>query len=170
MQRRVELKPGDVVLLKMGASEACMHMGIVGQEIWVEVLERGAQLYKDGRPFSFPITHGEAGIYTLNGPTWYAYREIPDAATTPAKPITRDDMPPLIGEVVRVKGEDRWGRVKIGFYGPAEHAGKFGVDFADQDNVFNTTQELMPFDAVVSAFSDYPRNIWPSGYVVPAHP
>ncbi|WP_188279270.1 hypothetical protein [Streptomyces sp. CBMA29] len=60
-----------------------MHMRIVGQHLWVEVLEHGAQLYKDGRPFSFPITHGEAGIYAPRDQPWYTYREIPDATTTP---------------------------------------------------------------------------------------
>lgn len=83
MQTKVEVKTGDVVLLEMGASDVCMFMRIVGQQLWVEVLEHGAQLYKDGHPYSFPITHGEAGIYTPKGQPWYTYREIPDATTTP---------------------------------------------------------------------------------------
>lgn len=155
MQVRVEVKTGDVVLLEMGASEVCMYMGIVGQKFWVEVLKNGAQLYRDGRPYCIPITHGEAGIYTTSDNRRYTYREIPDASTTPPKPISRDDMPPLIGEAVRVKGDN-------------PHAGNFGIDFADQNNVFNTTQEIMPFDDVVSAFANYPDNLWPLGYSIPA--
>lgn len=72
----IEVNVGDVVLLKMGASEVCDHLKVIDQELWVEALERGAQLYKDGRPFTFPITHGEAGIYTPKGEPWYTYREV----------------------------------------------------------------------------------------------
>jgi hypothetical protein len=57
------------------------------------VMKDGAQLYKDGRPFSFPILHGEAGIWTHTGP-WYTYREIPDAATTPPNHNGADAVEP----------------------------------------------------------------------------
>lgn len=43
-------------------SEVCMHMRIAGREAEVELLPNGmAQVYLDGRPFSAPITCGEAG-------------------------------------------------------------------------------------------------------------
>lgn len=48
----------------MPHSEVCMHLGIAGRLWDVKVLEDGAQVQdRDGKPFSFPITHGEAGIY-----------------------------------------------------------------------------------------------------------
>lgn len=59
------VKPGDVVRVKLPWSEVCMHMHVADQERDVRVLEHGAQILNaDGTPFSFPITHGEAGIYT----------------------------------------------------------------------------------------------------------
>lgn len=58
------VKPGDTVTLTMPYSEVCMHMEVAGKKMKVEVLEHGAQLHKeDGSPFSFPILHGEAGIF-----------------------------------------------------------------------------------------------------------
>ncbi|WP_158819111.1 MULTISPECIES: hypothetical protein [Streptomyces] len=39
-------------------------MQVADKVFEVEVKEHGAQLFKDGTPFSFPITWGEAGIYT----------------------------------------------------------------------------------------------------------
>lgn len=59
------VKPGDVVRLELPWSEVCMYMRVAGQERDVRVLEGGAQiLNEDGTRFSFPVTHGEAGIYT----------------------------------------------------------------------------------------------------------
>lgn len=65
---RILVAPGDVVHVRLPYSEVCMHMQVAGKEAWVERLTgrdaRMAQLYVDGRPFSFPITCGEAGLYT----------------------------------------------------------------------------------------------------------
>ncbi len=49
--------------LRMGASEVCIHMRIVGQDFEAELTPsgHGVQLYRDGRIFSSPITVGEAG-------------------------------------------------------------------------------------------------------------
>lgn len=59
------IKPGDVVRLKLPWSEVCMHLRIADQVRDVRVLDDGAQILNDdGTPFSFPVTHGEAGIYT----------------------------------------------------------------------------------------------------------
>lgn len=56
--------PNDVVTIILPWSEVCMHMGVAGTTMQVRVLERGAQLLQpDGRNHSFPILHGEAGIY-----------------------------------------------------------------------------------------------------------
>jgi hypothetical protein len=61
---RVQLKDGDVVKLKLPWSEVCMHMRLADQVRDVRVLPDGAQiLNEDGTPYSFPVTHGEAGIY-----------------------------------------------------------------------------------------------------------
>lgn len=59
------VKPGDVVWLKLPWSEACMHLRVAGQVRDVRVLADGAQILNDdGTPYSFPVTHGEAGIYS----------------------------------------------------------------------------------------------------------
>lgn len=63
MMKRV--MPGDVVRLRMPWSEVCLHMRIAEQMRDVLVKEHGAQILNDdGTKFSFPITHGEAGIYS----------------------------------------------------------------------------------------------------------
>ncbi|PNE43380.1 hypothetical protein [Streptomyces noursei] len=64
MDQRIDLEIGDRVRLEMPWSGVCEHMKVHGQVLEVEIREHGAQLYKDGRPFSFPILWGEAGIYT----------------------------------------------------------------------------------------------------------
>jgi hypothetical protein len=61
MKRRVG--PGDKVWIRMPYSEVNMHMGVAGHRLEVEVKEGGAQLLKDGRQFSSPILHSEAGIF-----------------------------------------------------------------------------------------------------------
>jgi hypothetical protein len=49
--------------LRMGASEVCIFMGIVGQDFEAELTPSGygVQLYRNGRAFSGPNTRGEAG-------------------------------------------------------------------------------------------------------------
>jgi hypothetical protein len=55
---------GTVVSVTLPWSEVCMHLSVAGQTRPVEVLATGAQiLNEDGTPYSFPVTHGEAGIY-----------------------------------------------------------------------------------------------------------
>ncbi|MEU1552205.1 hypothetical protein ABZ517_05710 [Streptomyces scabiei] len=60
----VELEIGDHIFVTLPYSEVCVHLGVADRVMEVEVREHGAQLMKDGRPFSIPITWGEAGIYT----------------------------------------------------------------------------------------------------------
>jgi len=56
-------KIGSTVTVELPYSEACMHMRVAGKTMEVLVLQNGAQLFdSDGKEFSFPITHGEAGI------------------------------------------------------------------------------------------------------------
>lgn len=60
------IQPGERVPNEMPWSEVCMHMRIAGQVLEVEIVGEQyhmAQLYKDGQPFSAPVTTGEAGIY-----------------------------------------------------------------------------------------------------------
>lgn len=55
---------GGVRAIEMPWSEVCMHMKIAGKTMWVaDAGHNMAQLYDPdtGQPFSFPITHGEAG-------------------------------------------------------------------------------------------------------------
>ena len=59
----------QVAIVTLPYSEVCMHMGIAGQQWTVkDVGGHMAQLYDaDGKPYSFPITWGEAGVYHLFG-------------------------------------------------------------------------------------------------------
>ena len=62
MMKRISV--GTVVSLELPWSEVCMHLKVAGQTRSVEVLPNGAQILNaDGSKFSFPVTHGEAGIY-----------------------------------------------------------------------------------------------------------
>jgi hypothetical protein len=63
----IEARVGDTVTVELPYSEVCMHMGVAGQTRQVKVLTLGAQILAvDGMPFSFPITHGEAGIRVID--------------------------------------------------------------------------------------------------------
>lgn len=54
---------GTRVTVELPYSEVCMHMRVAGKTMAVDVLPTMAQLIdSDGRNFSFPITHGEAGL------------------------------------------------------------------------------------------------------------
>lgn len=60
----IRLSVGDEVRVRLPYSEVCMHMRLADQVRTVQVQAHGAQILgEDGLPFSFPITHGEAGIY-----------------------------------------------------------------------------------------------------------
>lgn len=49
---------------KLGWSEVCMHLGRAGDVMSMELVsEYGVQLYENGRPYSYEITLGEAGVY-----------------------------------------------------------------------------------------------------------
>ncbi|MGK5530844.1 hypothetical protein [Streptomyces sp. URMC 129] len=66
---------GDHVRVRLPYSEVCMHMRVAGQAMTVVILEHGAQILKeDGSSFSFPISHGEAGIYPLDGGSFRVYQ------------------------------------------------------------------------------------------------
>lgn len=55
---------GDIVRLCLPWSEVCAHMRVADEVRSVRVLEHWVQILNDdGTPFSFPVTHGEAGIY-----------------------------------------------------------------------------------------------------------
>jgi hypothetical protein len=69
------VKPGDVVRLMLPWSEVCLYMKVADQVMDVRVLDDGAQILNEkGTPFSFPITHGEAGIYR-DAEGLYTYNE-----------------------------------------------------------------------------------------------
>ncbi|MFD9815184.1 hypothetical protein [Streptomyces sp. NPDC059080] len=63
-QQRVDLEIGDHIFVTLPWSEVCVHMQVADRVLEVEVLQDGAQLHMDGRPYSMAITWGEAGIYT----------------------------------------------------------------------------------------------------------
>lgn len=63
----IQAKIGDRVTVTLPWSEVCMSMRVADRTMDVDVLATGAQLIDaDGRPFSFPITHGEAGISIID--------------------------------------------------------------------------------------------------------
>lgn len=63
----IEATVGTRVSVTLPYSEVCMSMRVAGKEMTVDVLAQGAQIIDaDGRPFSFPISHGEAGIIALD--------------------------------------------------------------------------------------------------------
>jgi hypothetical protein len=69
------IRPGETLQLELPYSEVCMHMKVAGLVMTV-LLTLGdfpmAQLIKDGRPFSFPIGTGEAGLFQDAG-GYYGY-------------------------------------------------------------------------------------------------
>lgn len=63
---------GMVVAVELPYSEVNMHMRVAGKVMNVEVHPTMAQILSDdGKPFSFPITHGEAGIRLVDE-SWLA--------------------------------------------------------------------------------------------------
>lgn len=70
----------EVYYLTMPYSEVCMHMGIAGKKMYAKILEReekpvAAQLFDENkRPFSSPVTTGEAGFYE-DEEGFYFYRD-----------------------------------------------------------------------------------------------
>ena len=59
----MKVRVGDTVTVTLPYSEVCMHLKVAGKTREVAVLPNGAQIIgPDGRLFSFPITHGEAGL------------------------------------------------------------------------------------------------------------
>ena len=67
------IQVGEKVKKYMPYSEVCMHMRVSGKVMVAEMIsERMVQLYKlDGEPFSFPISTGEAGIFTPPEGSYY---------------------------------------------------------------------------------------------------
>jgi len=60
---------GERVTVTLPWSEVCLSMRVADKAMGVEITPTGAaQLFgDDGAPFSFPITLGEAGIYSDAG-------------------------------------------------------------------------------------------------------
>jgi hypothetical protein len=86
---RKTLHVGETVTLELPYSEVCMHMRIAGQHRPVAVLEHGAQILNpDGSPFSFPVTWGEAGIYTDAKGRPYADADLTARDLTNITPVT----------------------------------------------------------------------------------
>lgn len=82
-------------------SEVCMHMKIAGKPALVKLLPHNmAQVYIDGKPFSAPITRGEAGVrYGSDDLIPKGYRKPGDkvkiACVDPFGLLGRDRHPPL---------------------------------------------------------------------------
>lgn len=73
----INLKRGSIAFVELPYSEVLMHMRVAGQILPVEITGTdylSAQILDaSGKPFSFPVTLGEAGIYTDSTGTPYAY-------------------------------------------------------------------------------------------------
>ncbi|WP_157734534.1 MULTISPECIES: hypothetical protein [unclassified Frankia] len=71
--------PGEIRSVVLPWTEVCMHLGVAGRRMSCQVQTspgRGAAvqlLDDDGRPFSFPITLGEAGFHTDADGRIYTY-------------------------------------------------------------------------------------------------
>lgn len=62
-KKRVQV--GDTLTVKLPFSEVCMHLQVAGKKRPIHVLQTMTQiLNEDGTPFSIPVTHGEAGLYS----------------------------------------------------------------------------------------------------------
>ena len=82
------IKPGMLVSIIGGYSEVMCHMGLHGKRCRVELLARhdpsdgrtfySAQIHVNGKPFSSPITTGEAGIYSDGKGGFYTYEASPE--------------------------------------------------------------------------------------------
>lgn len=59
---------GEQLELVMPYSEVCVHMQVAGTRRTVRVLDGAVQILNaDGSKFSFPVTSGEAGLYSDAG-------------------------------------------------------------------------------------------------------
>lgn len=68
-QMMTTMECGKMYLVEMPYSEVCMHMQIAGQMMQIELVGNPKHLMVQvfdlsGALFSFPITQGEAGVYT----------------------------------------------------------------------------------------------------------
>lgn len=73
---RVWLSPGQVVRMRIGYSEVACHLRVAGTVMDVQVTTGEypmAQLFRDGKRFSAPVTTGEAGIYGCRTDGFYVY-------------------------------------------------------------------------------------------------
>lgn len=67
-----ESRIGERIRMRVGFSEAVTHLHIDGTLCEALVTPSGVQFFDDnGKPFSFPVTHAEAGLMESNGRLWY---------------------------------------------------------------------------------------------------
>lgn len=64
------------------------------------------------------------------------------------------------GKAVRVKGEDRWGRVELLW----RCCGALEVVFIDGEE---RVTEIFAEGGLSNPYADYPHNLWPDGYILP---
>jgi hypothetical protein len=60
------VRPGEDVTVMLPHSEVCLSMRVADRiaRVRLEPSGRSAQImFRDGRPFSFPVLRGEAGLY-----------------------------------------------------------------------------------------------------------
>lgn len=77
--KRVVLRPGDTVEKVLPYSEVCMHLRVAGKRLKVRLGLNGrtAQIYDaDGKPYSFPVLAGEAGLHDNYDGTFYCYPDM----------------------------------------------------------------------------------------------
>jgi hypothetical protein len=88
----VRVEAGDVVAIRLPASEVVMHLGLADKLMLVELTPTGgAQIRNpDNSPVSFPVHPSEAGIFTGQDGTFYTY---PEPAPRPVHRTTQQPGP-----------------------------------------------------------------------------
>lgn len=105
--------PGDFVMVVLPYSEVCLHMGVAGKPMRIEVRKTCVQLYNErGAEFSAPITHGEAGVLGVR-PNLYVY----------AVPLAEEELLVQRSGTHYVNGADEQTP-----FDESEHIAKYAVD------------------------------------------
>lgn len=74
----VIVKAGQAVKMRLPWSEVCIYIGVAEKVMPVELVAEAGQVcaqirQMDGRPYSAPVTIGEAGFWQIDAETFYFY-------------------------------------------------------------------------------------------------
>jgi hypothetical protein len=131
MRRQRYVKPGERINVIGNYSEASMHLRVAGKPIQIQLVASGqyaygthymAQIWVDGKEFSFPVTTGEAGFYyDSTRDSYYTYEEVEgqlilsdttehfdDSASTRTIRFSRVLTPEEIKDFIHEEGLERY--------------------------------------------------------------